>query len=144
MLTRDVAPGIHRVEDAHTNWYLVEDDGSLGIVDAGVPQTSWTLLHDALRQLGLPVLVHRDDVHLTREAPRLQTGAHAPLLRPDEAARVPDRRGLLRRRAFWPTPIAQVTPYVDGTLDVPGRPHVVFTPGHTLATARSLTRSATR
>ncbi len=39
--------------------------------------------------------------------------------------------GLLRRRAFWPTPIAQVKTYVDGTLDVPGRPQGVFTPGHT-------------
>ena len=26
---RDVAPGIHRIEDAFTNWYLVEADGAL-------------------------------------------------------------------------------------------------------------------
>jgi hypothetical protein len=31
VLTRDVAPGIHRVEDARTNWYLVEDDGAMAI-----------------------------------------------------------------------------------------------------------------
>ena len=34
MLERDVAPGIHRVEDAHTNWYLVEDGGRLTIETA--------------------------------------------------------------------------------------------------------------
>ena len=141
MLTRDVAPGIHRVEDAHTNWYLVEDDGALAIVDAGVPQTSWTLLDDALRQLGrtasdlrelgLPVLVHRDDVHLTRE-PRDYKRERTPLYYVLAKPRAfPIVTGFLRRPAFWPTPIAQLTPYVDGTLDVPGRPHVVFTPGHT-------------
>src|SRR3954471_18439900 len=49
--TRDVAPGVHRVEDAFTNWYLVEADDGITVVDAGVP-TSWGSLHDALGQLG--------------------------------------------------------------------------------------------
>jgi hypothetical protein len=40
-LDLNVADGVHRVEDAYTNWYLVEDgDRRLTIVDAGVP-TSW-------------------------------------------------------------------------------------------------------
>jgi hypothetical protein len=39
---------------------------------------------------------------------------------------------LLRARAFWPTPVREVTRYVGGVLPVPGSPHVVFTPGHTL------------
>src|SRR4051794_37855334 len=95
MLTRDVAPGIHRVEDAYTNWYLVEEDDRLTIVDAGVP-ASWRSLAGALRDLGrrardiaalvlthahfdhigfaerarstfgIPVLVHENDVPLTR------------------------------------------------------------------------------
>jgi glyoxylase-like metal-dependent hydrolase (beta-lactamase superfamily II) len=161
VLTRDVAPGIHRVEDAHTNWYLVEDDGAVAIVDAGVPHTSWSLLHDALRQLGrtasdlralvlthahfdhigfaerarrelgLPVLVHREDVPLTRR-PRDYKRERTPLYYILTKPRAfPIVAGFLRRRAFWPDPIAEVTTYVDGTLDVPGRPHVVFTPGHT-------------
>ena len=50
-LTTDVAPGVHRVEDAYTNWYLVEDDGALAVVDAGVP-TSWDSLVEAVKQLG--------------------------------------------------------------------------------------------
>ncbi|MBA3427023.1 MAG: MBL fold metallo-hydrolase [Actinobacteria bacterium] len=50
MPTRDVAPGIHRVEDAYTNWYLVEDGDRLTVVDSGVPN-SWRSLHAALREL---------------------------------------------------------------------------------------------
>lgn len=51
MLERDVAPGIHRIEDNYTNWYLVEGDDGITIIDAGVPQTSWRLLQEALGAL---------------------------------------------------------------------------------------------
>lgn len=51
MLTTDVAPGIHRVEDAHVNWYLVEDGDALLLVDAGLPGSRRSLAR-ALRQLG--------------------------------------------------------------------------------------------
>ena len=50
-LSRDVAEGVHRIEDAFTNWYLLEDGDRLIVVDAGVP-TSWDSLHAALRELG--------------------------------------------------------------------------------------------
>jgi len=53
MLTTDVAEGIHRVEDAHTNWYLVEDGDALTVVDCGVP-TSWSSFENALERLGRP------------------------------------------------------------------------------------------
>ena len=39
MLERNVVDGVHRIEDAFTNWYLVEGDGGLTIVDAGVPSS---------------------------------------------------------------------------------------------------------
>jgi hypothetical protein len=32
MLQQNVAEGIHRIEDAYTNWYIVEDGGALTIV----------------------------------------------------------------------------------------------------------------
>src|SRR5688572_14068484 len=51
MYEADVAPGVHRVEDAYTNWYLIEDGDRLTVVDAGVP-TSWSSFQDALRKLG--------------------------------------------------------------------------------------------
>ena len=159
--TADVAPGVHRVEDAYTNWYLVEDDGALTVVDAGVP-TSWDSLLDALRRLGrsvddiralvlthahfdhvgfaekarqrldIPVYAHAREVGLTRhptrydhEQPRVKYLATQPRALPIIAS-------LTKHRAFFPSPIGEVTPYGDDdTLDVPGRPRVVFSPGHT-------------
>ena len=95
MLFRDVAPGVHRIEDSFTNWYLLEDDQGITIVDAGVP-SSWDSLQDALNQLGrsdvralvlthahfdhvgfaerarrelrIPVYVHTNDAPTTRHA----------------------------------------------------------------------------
>src|SRR4051812_6808183 len=90
----NVVPGVHRIEDAFTNWYLIEEDSRLTIVDCGVP-SSWDSLQEALRQigrtdgdieavvlthahfdhvgfaerarseLGVPVYVHENDVPLT-------------------------------------------------------------------------------
>lgn len=53
MLEQNAAERIHRVEDAHTNWYLVEDGagGGLTVVDTGLPR-SWESLHTALEDPG--------------------------------------------------------------------------------------------
>ena len=159
MLQTDVAPGVHRIEDAYTNWYLLEDGDRLTIVDTGVPD-SWGSLTSALsrlgrspadvaavvlthahfdhvgfaerarRELGVPVWVHADDAPLTRN----------PMGYDHERARVrylvnpgtlPIMASLLRHRAFWPTPVEEVRTYTDGVLDVPGSPAVVPSPGHT-------------
>lgn len=161
-LERDAAPGIHRVEDAFTNWYLVEQDGRLTIVDAGVPG-SWASLSQAVgtvgrslsdveavvlthahfdhmgfaerarRQLGVPVWVHENDVPLTRK-PRLYGRERTPLYYLATKPRaLPIIAALLRERAFWPKPIGEVTRYRDeGELPVPGSPRILFTPGHTV------------
>jgi glyoxylase-like metal-dependent hydrolase (beta-lactamase superfamily II) len=161
MFERDAAPGIHRVEDANVNWYIVEGEDGLTIVDAGVPR-SWDSLHEALRNLGraatdvkaivlthahfdhigfaerarnvlgVPVWVHEDDVPLARR----------PLQYTHERARsryfltrpraLPIVLGLLRARAFWPPPVREVRRYTEGMLPVPGSPRVVPTPGHTV------------
>src|SRR5215207_1463059 len=95
MLYPNVADGLHRVEDSYTNWYLIEEEGRLTVVDAGVP-SSWSSLLEALnelgrspadveavvlthahfdhvgfaerarRELGVPVYVHENDAPLTR------------------------------------------------------------------------------
>ncbi|HKH65084.1 MAG TPA: MBL fold metallo-hydrolase [Solirubrobacterales bacterium] len=50
-LERGAAPDIHRVEDASVNWYLVEAEQGLTIVDAGVP-SSWDSLQRVLGEIG--------------------------------------------------------------------------------------------
>ncbi len=52
MLQRDVAPGIHRIEYAATNLYLVEHEDRLLIVDSGLPRV-WPQLLAALKELGM-------------------------------------------------------------------------------------------
>src|SRR4051812_16597999 len=51
MIRPNAADGVHMVEDAYTNWFLVADNGSLTIVDTGHPR-SWDSLKSALRLLG--------------------------------------------------------------------------------------------
>ena len=160
-IERGAAPDVHRIEDASVNWYLVEADSGLTIVDAGVPR-SWDSLQRvvaevgrdlsevralvlthahfdhigfaerARTELGIPVYLHENDVPLARK----------PLQYTHERARscylltkpkaLPHIAGFLATRAFWPPPLREVRRFSGGELDVPGSPRVVFTPGHTL------------
>jgi glyoxylase-like metal-dependent hydrolase (beta-lactamase superfamily II) len=162
MLECDVAPGIHRVEDAYVNWYLVEGDGGLTIVDAGVPR-SWESLHGALRALGrplsdvravvlthahfdhlgfaerartelaVPVYLHENDVPLARRPLRYSHERPRSRYLLTQPRALPIMLALLRARAFWPPPLRDATRFGDGgVLPVPGSPTVVFTPGHTV------------
>src|SRR3954447_9121506 len=147
MLHRDVAPGVHRIEDAFTNWYLVEAENGVTIVDAGVPD-SWQSLLDALRELGralsdlralvlthahfdhmgfaerartelgIPVYVHEDDVPVTRHPWRYDHERHRALYFSTQVQALPIVATFLRHRAFWPSPIGEVTRYENGTLPV--------------------------
>jgi glyoxylase-like metal-dependent hydrolase (beta-lactamase superfamily II) len=162
MFTRDVAAGVHRIEDAFTNWYIVEAEYGLTVVDAGVP-SSWDSLLDALTQLDrpigdiralvlthahfdhvgfaerlraeceVPVYVHANDVPLTQHPWRYDhERARTPYFLTQIRA-LPIVATLLRHRAFWPRPVGAVVRYGDeGVLRVPGNPVVVPTPGHTL------------
>src|SRR3954468_7416889 len=143
MLQENVAAGIHRIEDAYTNWYLVEGDDGLTIVDAGVP-TSWASLQAALgqlgrrlddvralvlthahfdhvgfaeharRELGIPVYVHEDDAPLTRHPWRYDHERPRAAYFATQVAALPIVATLLRHRAFWPPPITEIVRYGDG------------------------------
>lgn len=157
----NTAAGIHMITDSYVNWYLIEEGQSLTIVDAGMP-TSWQLLHDAVgmlgrtvrdlkalvlthahfdhvgfaerarRELGLPVLCHKDEVSLTRHPLRYKH-ERSRLMYMFRPASMPIIASFVRHGMFNVEPIRSVRTYRDGqVLDVPGSPRVVFTPGHTV------------
>jgi glyoxylase-like metal-dependent hydrolase (beta-lactamase superfamily II) len=163
VLEQHAAERIHRVEDAHTNWYLVEDGagGGLTVVDTGLPR-SWYSLQSALAALGRSqadieavVLTHGhfDHMGFARRAHQelgVAVWAHAdelsvvshPWRYDHERSRIPymirhpgfDRAfaAMAAMGALFVKGLESVQTYADGAeLDVPGRPRVVFTPGHT-------------
>ncbi len=159
-IERDVAEGVHRVCDSFVNWYLVEDEGRVTVVDAGLP-TSWESLHRALAptglvpgdveavilthahpdhlgfaerartELGVPVWAHGDEAWLTRHPLRYKTEVQPlPYLRYGQAWK--SLAGILRTGSLLTPKVEAVETFEDGdTLPIPGRPQVVYTPGHT-------------
>ena len=158
--------GIHRLGDEIVNCYLIEESGAVTIVDAGVP-AYWTSLPAALAEMGRtlddvraillthghsdhigfaerarverawPVLIHAADAALARgEVPNPAKGAGTSIkIRPLLSFLLwSARRGALRQRT-----IREVVEYGDGaTLDLPGSPRVILTPGHTPGSASLL------
>ncbi|MDQ3777296.1 MAG: MBL fold metallo-hydrolase, partial [Actinomycetota bacterium] len=148
MLKGEVAPGIHRVENAYTNWYLVEERGSVTVVDTGVP-TSWNSFEDALRQLGrrssdveavvlthghfdhlgfaerarreldVPVYVHEDDVALTRNPRAYRHERPRSYYFVTQVRALPVVASLVRNRAWWPEPIQQVERFDSAVATLP-------------------------
>jgi glyoxylase-like metal-dependent hydrolase (beta-lactamase superfamily II) len=161
MIELSVAEGVHRIEDAYTNWYVIDDGGTLTIVDTGHPR-SWSSLRELLRRIDrrlssieAVVLTHAHFDHMGfAERARLELGvtvyAHErelPVTRHPwryrhERSRIPY---MLRHPGFDRAFLAMASKgalFVKGLrdvvtfgsraeLDVPGRPRVVFTPGHT-------------
>ena len=155
-----VAHGIHRLTKGVVNFYLVEAGGKLTLVDAGAPG-DWETFERAVGSLGRTqtdldavLLTHAHSDH-TGFAERARTKAEAAVWihgADAEAARTgaaPKNEagigrylfrleayrtlfGLLRRKGLKIVPIHEVSTFGDGeTIDVPGRPRVVHTPGHT-------------
>jgi glyoxylase-like metal-dependent hydrolase (beta-lactamase superfamily II) len=159
--TRNVAPGVHRLQHAYVNCYIVEESGGLTIVDAALPGT-WPYLERALELIGrgpadivAVVLTHAHFDHLGF-ARRLQEEWGTPVYaHPAESyiAEHPYRYAHENNRFLYPlrhpgsipvlTRMAKAgalrVPGITGltffepgqTLDVPGHPLAVFTPGHT-------------
>jgi glyoxylase-like metal-dependent hydrolase (beta-lactamase superfamily II) len=147
-LQRDAARGIHRIEDVHTNWYLVEDAGRLCVVDAGVP-SSWDSLQEALSAIGrtpadvdavvlthahfdhvgfaekartelnVPVYVHENDVPLTRHPWRYDFTRPRSLYLATQVQALPIVAGFLKTRAFWPPPVREVVRYTSDAGTLP-------------------------
>ena len=162
MLERNAAERIHRIEDAHTNWYLVEDgmSGGLTVVDTGLPR-SWASLHSALdelgrsageieavvlthghfdhmgfarrahRELGVPVWAHASELSVVSHPWRYDhERSRAPYFRHPEFVKIFTEMSAMGALWVKGTDSARAYGSTD-RLDVPGRPQVVFTPGHT-------------
>lgn len=160
MLHRNAAEGIHRIDEASTNWFLVEEDDRVTVVDTGFPR-SWNTLKRVLGVLGRSladidavVLTHAHFDHMGfAERARSELGVPAwahelevpvtehPWRFDHERRRLSYARypGFLRtfaamgaKGALWVKGTKKVCTYsAEQRLDVPGRPYVVFTPGHT-------------
>jgi glyoxylase-like metal-dependent hydrolase (beta-lactamase superfamily II) len=160
-LTLRVAPGVHQLEHAHVNCYLVEGEAGITLVDAAFPAT-WPLLKQALRALhreptdvkalvlthahfdhlgfarriqsewGVPVWAHAAEEYLARH-PYRYAHERSRLLYPIRHPRVvPVLGSMVRAGALNVRGISGLRFFEPGdTLTVPGAPRVVFSPGHT-------------
>jgi glyoxylase-like metal-dependent hydrolase (beta-lactamase superfamily II) len=156
----EVADGVYQFGDGHVSWYVIDDGGRLTVVDGGLPAhwnnlTGWLsrtrrsladieavllthghndhvgIVHRVSDSTDAPVYVHRGDEKLAKGK-----GLHAlpermrhNMFRPHVAALTMRWviAGAPRAR-----PIAAADFFDDGdVLDLPGRPRVFHTPGHT-------------
>jgi glyoxylase-like metal-dependent hydrolase (beta-lactamase superfamily II) len=154
-----VADRIHRLGDRYVNWYVIEDGDKLTVLDAGFPG-HWGQLPALLQAIGRTLadvdailLTHAHADHLGCAERIRDAGARALI----HEAEVPAaRRGganppalavlaalprpffarymahIARAGGLHIPPLAAVATFADGEeLDVPGRPRVRHTPGHT-------------
>jgi glyoxylase-like metal-dependent hydrolase (beta-lactamase superfamily II) len=154
-----LAENVVRLGTPMVNWYLVADEAGVTVVDAGLPKYR-PQLEPGLELLGRPasdiravVLTHSDGDHIgVAEALRSELGVPVHVHPDDEATSLKPKAKktdgsflphLLHPTAyqlFWhmslngvkPQAIKEVVTYEEGAeVDVPGRPSVIPTPGHT-------------
>jgi glyoxylase-like metal-dependent hydrolase (beta-lactamase superfamily II) len=156
-----IAPGIHRLGDGTVNAYLLEEAGSVTVIDAAMPGY-WNDLPAELAAMGRSlddiravVLTHGHTDHIgfaerIRQERKIPVSVHEL----DEGLALGRERnpaGLgktrigpllrflllgLRKGGLRPTFLTEVSTYGDGaTLDVPGSPRVVLVPGHSPGSA---------
>ena len=166
----EVADGVHRLTNGVSNFYLIEENGKLVLVDAGAPK-DWARLTRAVTALGRRVAdldavilthAHSDHTGFAEQA-RTTAGAQVWVPAPDSdmatTGKVGPRDGkttaYLLRPAFYRTlwilalggatkiiPVREVSTFDDGeTLDVPGSPRAVHAPGHTPGSAALFSES---
>ena len=157
-----LAPSLHRLGNGLINAYLVEDSGEVTIIDAGVPgywgdlPTELAAMGRSLEDVRAIVLTHGHSDHIGF-AERMRRERHTPvsvheldaaLARgevPNPAKGLgPTKIGPLVRFLLYAglrggmrnRPLGEVATFGDGaTLDVPGAPRVILTPGHTPGSA---------
>jgi glyoxylase-like metal-dependent hydrolase (beta-lactamase superfamily II) len=156
-MATEVAPGVHRLGNEMVNFYLVEADGGITLVDAGLPGFYDELVEllqsrgrtvadidvlllthahgdhvgiaEKVRQAGVPVRIHEADAEQARTAKsHPRDGGMLPYFRHRQTWRLLVMGA--RNGAMKPVKIAEVSTFGEGELDVPGRPQAIHTPGH--------------
>jgi glyoxylase-like metal-dependent hydrolase (beta-lactamase superfamily II) len=158
-----ITDGVHRFDASGTNFYVMEGDAGLTLVDAGCPGhwrmfATWLFrTGSAPREIKAVLLTHNHPDHLGFADRAQQQGAelhiHADDLdglahagdggMPDRYRRNAWRPKIAGRILSWAragitqTPVlSDVHPCTDGDrLKVPGNPRVVHVPGHTPGSA---------
>jgi len=153
----EVADGVYQLCSTMTNMYLIEGDGGLTLVDAGLP-SHMELLKSGLERIGADIadieaviLTHLDPDHIGLAEPLRKEGI--PVWVPEDGYETalegigkPPLRTFLHfwRPAFvrlvraWmqdgmgdEEPLTEANTFTEGqVLDIPGRPEVIYTPGH--------------
>lgn len=152
-----LGPGLRRIGSDLVNIYLIEAEGGLTLIDAGMPG-HWSELERELKAMGRSfddiggvVLTHGDTDHIGfAERLRSEHGvpvhgheADAALARGETKKKVgwgrirplPLLRFMVyggRRGGLSPSPVREVSTFAGATtLDLPGAPEIVPLPGHT-------------
>jgi glyoxylase-like metal-dependent hydrolase (beta-lactamase superfamily II) len=153
-----LAPSLHRLGSSLVNSYLVEENGGVTIIDAGLPGYWGDLLAELRamgrslddvravvlthgdtdhigfaerlrRERGVPVYVHELDAPRARGEVKKPSSGWGPI-------KVGALAGFLlytaRKGGLRIPPLTDVSTVADGvTLDAPGAPRIVHLPGHT-------------
>ena len=155
----EIAKGIHHFDSGPFNWYLIEENSRLTLVDAGFPghykvyKKGLEILGKTNKDIEAIVLTHAHADHIGF-AEKLRNETGAPVFVHKEDAKMACRSlqlpwfGLLSNawRAYtakmlgvaivngiFTLPhLTKVQTIEDGQiLDIPGRPKILHTPGHT-------------
>lgn len=154
-----VADGVYRCGSQRVNWYLVESQDEVTVVDTGFP-SHYDLLISSLESLGLDtsdvvacILTHAHPDHIgfaqrLREEHEVPLWIHEAGIQRARAGGDPPMGGMIRNlwrpavfRYFIEVvrsngtsipPVTSVETFTDDEkLAVPGRPRVIHLPGHT-------------
>jgi glyoxylase-like metal-dependent hydrolase (beta-lactamase superfamily II) len=161
----EVADGVHRISGGVTNFYLIGESGKYTVVDAGAPQdwnllvSSLQQLGATANDLDAVLLTHSHVDHTGfAEKARTDVGAAVWIHEADADAIKAGKVSWKNERSnfayvlhgtFWSTafslgkrgatkfiPVKEVSSFSDGeTIDVPGQPRAIHTPGHTPGSA---------